>query len=329
MHDKTAAGIEPSPSVFAGTAFSRRVKRLWFATRPKFFAASVLPVLVGSAWGILVSGSFQMVLFALALLCTVLVHAAANVLNDVGDDVNGSDPANQDRIFPYTGGSRFIQNGIMSRRDMARWGITLLVLASILGAGLVAMAGPAVLIFGLIGVALATLYSLPGAELSARGIGEAAVAIAFGILPVSGAAWLQGGPLDGTTVLVSLPVSMWVAAILLINEVPDLQADASAGKRTLVVRLGTHGTRYLYLALHLAALVAACLASYLGLYPWIVAVLVGLLFLGAWRSSRAIDPSPGQAESGRASLQKSIETTLGIHMVGSLGLIGGILYLAF
>ena len=94
--------------------------------RPKFFPASVLPVLAGSAWGFMVAGRFDLSVFILALLATVCVHASANVLNDVGDDAGGTDRRNEDRIYPYTGGSRFIQAGIMSPGGMARLGISLI-----------------------------------------------------------------------------------------------------------------------------------------------------------------------------------------------------------
>ena len=99
-------------------------------------------------------------LMALALFATVCVHGASNVLNDVGDDSGGTDGQNEDRIYPYTGGSRFIQQGIMSPEEMARWGITLLALAAIAGIALIFLKGAMVLYLGLAGVALAVLYSL-------------------------------------------------------------------------------------------------------------------------------------------------------------------------
>jgi 1,4-dihydroxy-2-naphthoate octaprenyltransferase len=75
-------------------------------------------------------------------------------------------------------------------------------------------------------------------------------------LPVTGAAWLQSGLIDADSLLFSLPISAWVAAILLINEVPDIGPDGATGKRTLPVRLGLHGTATLYIGIQLLALVA-------------------------------------------------------------------------
>ena len=220
---------DPSPQAFAGDSPGQTAKRLFGAMRPKFFPASVLPVVAGTAWGFSVAGSFDWLVFALALFATVCVHGASNVLNDVGDDSGGTDRHNDDRIYPYTGGSRFIQQGIMSASEMARWGTSLLAMAAIAGIVLIYLKGAMVLYFGITGVLLAVLYSLGPVRLASLGIGETAVAIGFGIVPVAGAAWLQGATLDSALLVYSLPVSLWVAAILLINEVPDITADGATG----------------------------------------------------------------------------------------------------
>ena len=259
MPENTARPLNPAPDQFAGDSLSRSLKRAFHATRPKFFPASVLPVIVGSAWGAWVSAQFDWFVFVLALVATVCVHAASNVLNDVGDDSIGTDALNKDRIYPYTGGSRFIQTGILSKSRMAQLGITLLLIAAIAGAALLIARGPVVLVFGAIGIALGVLYSLGPVKLSTIGLGETAVAVAFGVLPVCGAAWLQGATIDLPLVVYSLPVSAWVAAILLINEIPDIEADGASGKNTLPVSIGLGGTSGLYLSIHLAA--AACIRT--------------------------------------------------------------------
>ena len=316
--------IEPSPSTLSGGAPLRVVKRLFIATRPQFFAASILPILLGSVWGYRVSGNFDLKVFALALAAVLCVHAGANVINDVFDDISGSDRGNDDRIYPYTGGSRFIQNGIMSVLEMARWGVVLLAAAVVLGAILIAMKGVGVLLFGLAGIALGTLYSISPIQLSARGIGETTVAVAFGVLPVAGAAWLQSGVVDGDVLLISVPVSLWVAAILLINEVPDIQADAQAGKRTLPVRLGVNSTRILYLWIHVLALLAIGLAIAREFLPVLSIALPGVLLLVAVFAAQGIKVSDGQ----RNTLERSIKLTLAIHGLGSLWLAGWVWHAA-
>jgi len=155
MPANTARPVGPSPAEFVGESLPQIAKRLFHATRPKFYPASALPVLVGTAWGVQVSGQFDAILFFLALLATVCVHAGANVINDVGDESGGTDRQNTERIYPYTGGSRFIQTGIMEAAGMARLGISLLATAALAGLALLLLKGPMILAFGLAGVALA------------------------------------------------------------------------------------------------------------------------------------------------------------------------------
>ena len=315
MEHQTTAG--PNPQAFAGSGFGARARRALFAMRPKFFTASVLPVVVGTALGAKAIGELAWVPALLAILATVLVHAAANVLNDVGDDITGADAPNTGRIYPYTGGSRFIQAGILSRDEMRRLGIWLLVAATLPGLALFAIAGPMVLWLGLAGIALGTLYSAPSVYLSGRGVGELSVAIAFGPLPVMGAAWLQDGVFDLGRFLVSVPIGMWVAAILLINEVPDQVSDAAANKRTLVVRFGVSGARVVYLAMHALALAGGLAAIGAGILAWWYAVPALALFAMGFKAGLGI----ADVGEKREQLQKSIEATLAVQALGSIAVI--------
>jgi len=304
------------PGHFSGTSAVRTAKRFFHATRPKFYPASVLPVLAGTAWGFAAAGKFDLMLFALALLATVCVHAGSNVLNDVGDEEAGTDRQNSDRIYPYTGGSRFIQTGIMETAAMARLGISLLAVAAVAGLVLLLARGPMILLFGFIGVALGALYSLGPLRFSAIGLGETAVAIAFGVLPVTGAAWLQSGVVDLDVLAYSLPVSAWVAAILLINEVPDIGPDAATGKRTLPVRLGLAGTAYAYFGVQAAALAAIVALTVSGALPLLSPLVPIALLAPALKSAAAIR----RGLENRDALTRAIETTLGIHTLGTLWL---------
>jgi len=313
---------DPSPQAFAGDSLAQTGKRLFNATRPKFFPASVLPVLAGTAWGFGATGRFDWLVFALALFATVCVHAASNVLNDVGDESGGTDRQNEDRIYPYTGGSRFIQTGIMSASEMARLGISLLALAALAGLALIFLRGQMVLYFGLAGVALGVLYSLGPVRLSSLAIGETAVAVAFGVVPVAGAAWLQGAALESSLLLYSLPVSAWVATILLINEVPDIRADGSNGKRTLPVRLGLGGTSVLYVAINLAAAAIIGWLAYTGSLPLFAPLVPALLLVLAFKAGVAIR----QGIKDRAAMTKAIESTLAIHTVGCIWLLACVLF---
>lgn len=288
----------------------------FLATRPKFLSASVLPVLLGTVFGVVAGAEFDGLAFALALGVIVLVHAGVNVLNDVYDDISGNDGANEAPMSPYSGGSRVIQDGILEQGAMMRLGLALLGFGIVVGFVLAAQKGGEVVAFGLIGVALGVFYSAPPVWLSARGLGEVAVGLGLGVLPVMGAAWLQTGSLDGGAFWLSLPVSFWIANVLLINEVPDAPADASVGRKTLVVRLGRKGTAVLYGILNLASVLAVALATVAGGLPlWGVVgpvLLLGLAFLG-WR---------GIGSDERAPLRRGIVATLALHGLGILWLIG-------
>jgi len=322
MSSDNARVADPSPTQFAGDSLGQSATRLFNATRPKFFPASALPVLAGSAWGFHAAAQFDVLVFVLALFATVCVHAACNVLNDVGDESGGTDNQNEDRIYPYTGGSRFIQTGIMSVNEMARLGISLLALAALAGLGLIALKGQMVLYFGLAGIALGVFYSLGPVRLSSLGIGETAVAIAFGIVPVAGAAWLQGAALDSQLLLFSLPVSAWVAAILLINEVPDIDPDGATGKRTLPVRLGLDGTAILYIILQASAVAVTGWMAATGALPLLAPLVPAALLILAVKAALAIR----QGIADRDGMTKAIEGTLAIHTVGSIWLVACVLF---
>lgn len=272
----------------------------------------MLPVLVGTAWADVAFHDFDGLWFALALAATLLAHAATNVYNDVSDDQIGADPGNEGRIYPYTGGSRFIQTGLLSRREMTLLAIGLLVAALAVGSVLAAVRGPGVVLLGVAGLGLGLLYSLPGAQLSARGVGEAAVALGLGVLPVLGSVWLQTGVIDYGAVILCIPVSCWVAAILIINEVPDVEADRRARKRTLVVRWGASGARSIYRMLTLVAFAASIWGITRGGLPaWYglpAIVLAALGFVAAHRIS--------MERAFRQRLKQGIELTLAIQAAG-------------
>lgn len=306
---------EPAVATLGGSALGQVVRRHWLAMRPAFLTASIMPVIVGTAWGqAAAGGQFDVAAALLAVLATALVHAGANVINDVGDELGGTDRVNTERIFPYTGGSRFIQNGVMSLSQMRRFGVGLVAVAMLLGAVLAWLKGPTVVMMGLVGIVLGVAYSLPPLKLASRGVGELTIAAGFGALPVMGAAWLQSGRFDLAALLVSVPTAMWVTAILLINEVPDLRADAIAGKRTWPVRFGVGGTRVIYVLLQVIALAASLAMVWRGQLHWGVLVLAVALFALGLGAARGIGAAAGPA---REALRGSIEKTLGIHALGS------------
>lgn len=316
-HVQGAAADGPSAAALAGPGALAAFRRGFLATRPKFYTASVLPVILGTTWAAAAHHAFDVRLFVLATIATVLAHGATNVYNDVTDDANGTDPANVTRIYPYTGGSRFIQNGVLTRAAMLKLAIVLGLAALGIGVWLTFLRGAGVMVLGLAGLAIGALYSMPGVQLSGRGIGEFAVAVGLGALPALGATWLQSGIVDAGSLLLATCISVWVALILLINEVPDAAADAQVGKRTLAVRLGESGVRVLYAALTLVALAAGVALVVRGDLPWWAAVPVAAVAALGLVAARGITLAPAR----RGELKKSIEMTLAVHAVGTIALV--------
>jgi 1,4-dihydroxy-2-naphthoate octaprenyltransferase len=228
---------EPSTAVFHRRTVPNRLAAWLAATRPAFLTASVMPVLVGLAFSWHAHGTISFELAVATLLNIVLIHAGANVLNDYYDAQNGTDGANTARVFPFSGGSRFIQNGVLTTRQTFWLGAVLLGSGALLGLAMAAVAGPFVLAIGVVGGLLAIYYSAPPC-LACRGLGDFAIAACFGVLPVAGTEFIQAGTVSPGNVWLGTAVGCFVAGILWINSIPDIAADRQAGKLTLPVRLG-------------------------------------------------------------------------------------------
>lgn len=252
--------------------------RYWLATRPAFFSASVIPAVVGALAANEQGHTLQWGLLLLTVFGIMLVHAGVNVLNDYFDEQNGTDRRNTQRIFPFTGGSRFIQNGVLTEHDTLMFGSVLMLVAMALGFALTAVSGVGLLWIGVLGFIVGWGYSAPPLRLNSRGFGEPMVALGFGILTPLGAWFVQTGSMAWYPVLVSFPLSLLIMNILLINQFPDSTADAASGKHHWVVRFGAAAAAKLYFAAVILALTFLLGLISLGLLP--KAALISALPLG-------------------------------------------------
>lgn len=274
MSQSTAAAvIEPSPELLVNP-----FKRYFLATRPPFLLASLVPALLGLATAYAGDVRLSWVQAVLIVMGAVVVHAGANVLNDYYDAQNGTDEQNRERLYPFTGGSRFIQNGVLSKGQTARFGALLLGIGALLGILLLAQSGTGLLYIGLVGMIIAWAYSAPPLALNSRGLGELCIAIAFGLLIVGGADYVQRGAFDMLPWLVAVPYGLLTSSLLYINQFPDRKADELAGKHHLVVRLGARRARWGYLALVLAAnLYLIAIVAVGTVTPWVLLALLAAL----------------------------------------------------
>lgn len=245
-------------------------------TRPGFLIVTAVAILLGLAAAFAVGATIDIAQAAMTLLLGLMTHAGANVLNDYYDALSGADDANAGRISPFTGGARFIQDARVSVRDTFRYALLLLGFVIPCGIWLAQASGTGLLLIGAAGLLIGWTYSAPPLQLMARGLGEAAIALAWSLV-VIGASYVQLHRFDTLPVLVSLGYGLMVTNILLVNGFPDAASDAAVSKRTLVVRLGPERAAKLYGAIAVAAhggLVAMAAGHWLP-----PAVLWGLLAL--------------------------------------------------
>ena len=224
--------------------------------------ASTVPIFVGTAVAFGLYRVFYLDIFLLTLLAGIFLHWGADVANDYFDhteEKTGSDDINVEFIRPYSGGSRTIQQGLLTPREVAMGSVTLYIIAAAIGFYLVYRIGWVVLAFGLVGAFLGLFYSTPPIRFVKRGIGEIIIGISFGFLMVVGSYYVQVQtpiPLAWPLVIpfeqffepafLSIPVSILIALVLYINEFPDYIADRDAHKLTFVVRLGRKRAAKLY-----------------------------------------------------------------------------------
>jgi 1,4-dihydroxy-2-naphthoate octaprenyltransferase len=221
-------------------------------TRPGFLVITAVACVLGTAVAI-ACGHWPNLWTALAtLVLAVLMHAAANVLNDYHDALNGADDANTQGLFPFTGGARLIQNGLVSVQDTLDLANALIVFLIPCGLLLAFKTGGGLVLLGLMGLLLGWAYSAPPLALMKRGLGEVTVSLTWGLVVV-GADYVQRGQFFVIPVAVALSFALLVGNILVINGFPDAVSDAQVGKRTLVVRLGTRHVAWLYLLVALLA----------------------------------------------------------------------------
>ena len=217
----------------------------WAAvSRAPFFTGSALPVGLGASVAWYQTGHFHLGLFVLTLVAAVLFHAGANMANDYYDHLTRADDINPNYHTPFYGGSRMIQDGLMTPRATLIAALACFAIGSLIGVALTWLRGWPVLALGIFGGLSGFFYTAPPFKLSYRGWGELAIALDFGVLMVAGAEYVQTRAITTGGLVASIPVALLILLVLYVNQFPDAPSDAQAGKRHLVVRLGTARARF-------------------------------------------------------------------------------------
>ena len=220
------------------TAHHDIAQGIWRVADPKITLASVASIILGAAvaaW----QGPIAWGWLALTLLGVFFFEAAKNASGEIFDWDSGADQAlDESERTPFSGGKRVLVDGLMTRRQTAVMAAAFYTLGIAAGLAIVIAREPRVLWLGMLGAGLAFFYHAPPLKLAYRGLGEVAVALAYGPVIACGTYLVQRHSVSLEVLLASVPLGLAIMGFLWINEFPDARADALAGKRTLVVRLG-------------------------------------------------------------------------------------------
>ncbi|MEA2324427.1 MAG: 1,4-dihydroxy-2-naphthoate polyprenyltransferase [Solirubrobacteraceae bacterium] len=243
--------------------------RIWLmAARPRTLPAAIAPVLVGTALAMTTAG-LRVGGFVAALLGAILIQVGTNLSNDYSDARRGADT--EDRIGPV----RVTAGGLVPPRQVLVATYITFALAVLCGVYLVVLAGPILLAIGAASILAGVLYTGGPRPYGYAGLGEIFVFLFFGLVAVTGSYFVQTETVTWEAVVLAVPVGLLAAAILVVNNVRDLETDRRAGKRTLAVRLGRPRTRTVFGLMVYAAFLLAPLPWILGaLSPWLMLPLL-------------------------------------------------------
>jgi 1,4-dihydroxy-2-naphthoate octaprenyltransferase len=285
--------------------------RLWSAAlRPVSFTASVIPVLVGTA--IAAQDEFHALIFALALLGSIAIHAGTNLVNDYFDHVKGTD--NEESL----GQSGVIQRGMLSARAVLVGGIVAFAVGAAVGLVIMSMTGWPVLALGIASVLAGYFYTASPFSLAYRGLGEVVVFVFMGPVIVLGSYYVQTQSWAWEPFIASLSIGLLVAAILQANNVRDIENDRRNHKWTLAALAGRPAADYEFALLVLGAYGIVLAMTIAGAAPW--PALAPLLTLPM---ALQLVRREARQQSARG-LNVVLAQTAGLHM-----LFGGLLAFGF
>jgi len=244
--------------------------RIWLmAARPRTLPAAIAPVLVGTVVAIHASEDFRVGAFVAALIGSIFIQIGTNLANDYSDAKRGADSA--DRLGPV----RVTSSGLVAPRRVLHATWLAFAVAVAVGIYLATVAGPIILVVGAASILAGVLYTGGPRPYGYAGMGEVFVFLFFGLVSVNGSYYVQLEQLDRLPFLLSISIGLLSTAILVVNNVRDLETDRRAGKRTLAVRLGRDDTRALYATLLVGAYLVLPIALWASDGPaW---ALLGLL----------------------------------------------------
>ena len=276
--------------------------RIWLmAARPRTLPAAIAPVLVGTAVAVESEGHLPRVgAFLAALIGSIFIQIGTNLANDYSDAKRGADTV--DRLGPV----RVTSAGLVTPQRVLTATWVAFGVAVLCGIYLTAVAGLAILLIGVLSIAAGVLYTGGPRPYGYAGLGEIFVFLFFGLVAVNGSYYVQVERLDALPLGLSIAVGFLATAILVVNNVRDVETDRRAGKNTLAVRMGRRNAVALYRLLVLGAYVVlpiALLASETSALPLIALISLPMAIAPMRTMSNRTDgPSLNAALAGTGAL---------------------------
>ena len=240
------------------------------AARPRTLPAAIAPVLVGTA----LAGFghvFHPLRFLAALLGAIFIQVGTNLSNDYSDARRGADA--DDRLGPV----RVTAGGLVPPKQVLVATAVSFGLAVLAGVYLIIVAGWLLLVIGAASILAGVLYTGGPRPYGYEGLGELFVFLFFGVVAVAGSFFVQVKHLHWEAFALSVPVGLLAAAILVVNNIRDIDSDRRASKRTLAVKLGRPRTRWLFAAVvYLAFLLAPITWIFGPVKPWVMLTWLAL-----------------------------------------------------
>jgi 1,4-dihydroxy-2-naphthoate polyprenyltransferase len=233
--------------------------RAWLlASRPHTLPAAAVPVVVGAGAAVSEGANLRPGVLAATLASALLIQIGTNFANDYSDFHRGAD--HEGRLGPL----RVTQSGLISLDTVRRGIVVAFGAAALLGAWLAWIGGWPIVLIGVASIICGLAYTGGPWPFGYHGLGDVFVFVFFGLVAVTGTAYLQSGAWNATALVAAVPIGLLVTNILVVNNLRDLPTDRAAGKRTLAVRLGDGGTRAQYALFTILAYVVPTAMAFSG-----------------------------------------------------------------
>ena len=240
----------------------------WLAVRPWSFTISLAPVLAGTSLAALDGYPPNLLIALVTLLACVLIHAGTNLQNDVGDFRRGAD------LVGRVGPPRVTTQGWLPAREVQAAATLSFILAVLPGTWLAVQGGWPIVAIGFASIAAGAAYTAGRRPIAYSGWGEAFVFVFFGLVAVGGMYYLHTRTVSATSLIAGGALGLLAAAVLVVNNLRDIDSDRRIGKNTLAVRIGRRATAWEYGALMHLPFVLLIVVSMIENDAWLLAPLV-------------------------------------------------------